>query len=214
MTGYIDMSDEQLMAQVCHGNHDAFAQLVHQHTQQFFALAFRTLQDHAEAEDIVQTAFIKLWQRPAAWNQQKSKFTTWFYRVILNACHDHLRKQKHWQSADIGTLDAALEPVCSEQVNLEQAQLTSLRQQSLELAIKGLPASQRDALNLVVYCSLPQAQAASILGVSLKALESLLVRAKRSLKKQVAAMQNDSEAFASPETKESPVSEASVLKSC
>lgn len=180
------MDDDKLMALVREGNHDAFAELVRRHTQQFFALAQRMLQNTGDAEDIVQNAFIKLWQRPSSWNAGKSQFSTWFYRVILNACHDHQRKHKRWVKADQPFLEAALQPVASEQVLLEQQQNDLQQQRYLEAAIADLPTSQRDALNLVVYSALPQKQAAEIMGISLKALESLLVRAKRSLAKNVA----------------------------
>lgn len=180
------MDDDNLMALVREGNHTAFAELVNRHTQQFFALAQRMVQDVGDAEDIVQNSFIKLWQRPASWNSEKSQFSTWFYRVILNACHDHQRKHKRWVKLDQPVLEASMKPVASEQVLLEQQQSESLQQHYLETAIAGLPSSQRDALNLVVYSALPQKQAAEIMGVSLKAIESLLVRAKRGLAKQVA----------------------------
>lgn len=188
---YTQLSDGDLMPMVVAGNHDAFAELVKRHTQQFFALAFRSLQHQGDAEDVVQNAFIKLWQNPRLWNPEKSKFTTWFYRVIVNACHDYRRKHKRLLGVDDNILEAASEPVTSEQNLLERQQQLNWQQQCLEVAINQLPTSQSDALNLVVYSELPQKQAAEIMGISLKALESLLVRAKRSINKMVNEMNAD-----------------------
>jgi RNA polymerase sigma-70 factor (ECF subfamily) len=174
------------MRKICKGSHPAFTELVRRHTDQFYALSFRTLQNHGDAEDIVQKAFINLWQNPHAWKAEKSKFTTWFYRVILNACHDFRRKHKRNSLADVETIARALKPTDSEQVLLELKQHELDKAYRLQSALAELPAAQKDALNLVIYCALPQKQAAEIMGLSLKALESSLIRAKRSLAKKLA----------------------------
>ncbi len=186
---YEQLNDADLMRLVVAGNHQAFAQIVERHTDRFFALAYRSLNNRTDAEDIVQSAFIKLWQKPAAWKSDKSQFTTWFYRVIVNACHDHRRRIKRLLDVDDQKVHAAIKPQTSEQHNLESAQHIQWQQHCLEHAMKLLPDSQRDALNLVVYAELPQKQAAEILGISLKALESLLVRAKRSMTKTIDGLQ-------------------------
>lgn len=191
MTAYRELPDAKLMLMVCNANHEAFAELVRRHTHNFFSLAFRTLQCKDDAEDIVQNAFIKLWQKPHSWNSDKSLFTTWFYRVIINACHDHLRRNKRWVYVEPQVIESALPSIVSEQGNLEAEQELRLQQRYLEMGLAKLSSAQRDAINLVVYCALPQKQAASILGVGLKALESLLVRAKRALLKNVAQLQLD-----------------------
>lgn len=188
---YKELRDVDLMPMVASGNHDAFTEIVRRHTQRFFSLAFRSLQHQGDAEDVVQSAFIKLWQNPQAWNSEKSQFTTWFYRVIVNACHDHRRKNKRLVDVDDQTIEAATQAVSSEQHLLESQQQVSWRQQCLEVAIDRLPASQRDALNLVVYSELPQKQAAEVMGISLKALESLLVRARRAMAKTVNEMRSE-----------------------
>jgi len=180
-----DLNDAQLMQLVHSGEHPAFAEIVKRHTDRFFSLAYRTLQNRSDAEDVVQQAFIKLWQNPSAWDGEKSQFTTWFYRVIINACHDAMRKNKYVHSANDDTLEAVSTPVSSEQQLLEDNQKQNLQKHYLQQAIRALPASQRDALNLVVYVGLPQKQAAQVMDISVKAVESLLVRAKRTLAKNV-----------------------------
>jgi len=191
--GYSDFSDASLMVLVCSGKHDAFAEIVARHTDRYFALAFRTLQNAGDAEDIVQNSFIKLWQNPSSWNSDKSQFTTWFYRVVINACHDHIRKYKHQVLAGEDMIETAVEPVGSEQVALEESQSEDWKRQRLSEAIINLPSSQRDAINLVIYLALPQKEVAEIMGVSVKAVESLLVRAKRAIAISVA--QHEASAF-------------------
>jgi RNA polymerase sigma-70 factor, ECF subfamily len=187
---YTKLSDSDLVPLIAEGNHDAFSEVVRRHTDRFLALAFRTLHNRGDAEDIVQASFIKLWQKPQSWDSSKSQFTTWFYRVVVNACHDHRRKHKRVLDVDDQIIELAIEPVASEQVTIEDQQYQTWQRKCLEVAISKLPASQKDALNLVVYSELPQKQAAEIMNISLKALESLLVRAKRSMTKTVNELNN------------------------
>ena len=192
---YGDIADEDLMPLVVAGNHSAFSEIVERHTDRFYSLAFRSLQNQSDAEDVVQAAFVKLWQRPHAWDGSKSKFTTWFYRVVLNACHDHRRKFKHKVEVDDEELAVLLQATDSEQKNLEQKQSEKWRQDCLEYAIMQLSSSQRDALNLVVYSGLPQKHAAEIMGISIKAIESHLHRAKQSLREQISKLSHEAKLY-------------------
>lgn len=188
---YSDLNDARLITLIQAGNHEAFATLVRRHTDRFFALALRTLQQTAEAEDAVQMVFLKLWQNPQAWHPEKNtQFTTWFYRVVLNQCHDMQRKSRPIDYCPPIELNQVGETNQDEQDSLESKQQQRWQQQCLEYAIAQLPASQKDALNLVVYVGLSQKQAADVLQVSIKALESLLVRARRSIKLKCEQLMN------------------------
>jgi RNA polymerase sigma-70 factor (ECF subfamily) len=178
-------TDGELVHLIRQGSHEAFTEIVGRHTQRFFALAFRTLQNKSDAEDVVQACFIKFWQRPQLWQEGKSQFTTWFYRVVINACRDLQRRSPKLAYESIDDLDALLPRTQSEELLAEEIQNQTNRQRYVELALSKLIESQREAINLVVYCELPQRQAAEILGLSVKALESLLIRAKRNLKQTI-----------------------------
>lgn len=199
-----EQADVDLMQQVVGGDHRAFAQMVERHTDRFFALAFHTLQSRSDAEDVVQAAFIMLWQKPTSWQSDRSQFTTWFYRVVINACHDYRRKHKNVVDLDDSLFESVSAPTPSEQHKLETAQSLEKQQSLMEQAISRLPNSQRDALNLVVYSELPQKQVAEILGISLKAVESLLVRAKRSLRSSVQEIDNSGSRHASTDIENHP----------
>lgn len=190
MSAYAEFDDARLVSLIKAGNNDAFAELVARHTDRFFALAYRTLHSRPDAEDVVQTAFLKFWERPHLWSADKSVFTTWFYRVVINACYDHSRKASRSVSEDSSVIEYSLPGVVSTEVLLQDKQDYSWQQYCLQEGMKRLPNSQRDAINLVVYSKLPQKQAAEVMGVSLKALESLLVRAKRSLANTVTSLQD------------------------
>ena len=87
-------SDEQLMSLIQVHDKHAFSVLVARHSQKFYNLAYRSLFNKADAEDIVQEAFLKVWRKPELWRPHKqTKFTTWFYRVVLNTCLDMNKKK-------------------------------------------------------------------------------------------------------------------------
>ena len=197
MNAYADKSDLQLVALISKANEQAFAELVHRHTDRFFALAYRTLGNQGDAEDVVLASFLKLWQRPHLWDPQKSKYTTWFYRVIINACHDLQRKYARQHSLESSLAEQTIINIDSEEALIEKRQTQHWRSQCLESGIIALPASQRDALNLVVYCEIAQKEASEIMGIKLKALESLLHRAKKNLAKYVEQKVNDRTASSS-----------------
>ena len=65
--GWADKQDNELLALIQDGTGQAFAVLVERHTDRFYRLAYRYLQSKAAAEDVVQDAFLKLWENPALW---------------------------------------------------------------------------------------------------------------------------------------------------
>ena len=88
-------SDESLMAAVKNGNHQAFSILVRRHSNRFYLMAFRLCASKQEAEDMVQDAFVKIWQNPSIWKEDMgAKFTTWFYRILVNQNIDRMRARK------------------------------------------------------------------------------------------------------------------------
>ena len=177
-----DISDEELVRRISEGDHGAFAQLVERHSKLFFTAAFRMVNNSEEAEDIVQDAYIKLWQKPQSFDASKGvKFTTWFYRVVTNLAIDATRKRKPQTNPDVLDVMADKAPLADEQLSENDQQAV------LEEAIQRLPERQRAALNLCFYEGLSNKEAAEILDVGIKALESLLMRAKKALKEDLGA---------------------------
>ena len=179
-TDHDTLSDEELMVRVQNADHEAFSVLVKRHTTMFYAAAYRMYPHQYEAEDIVQEAFLKLWQRPEIWSAGKgAKFTTWFYRVVTNQAIDFARKKKNTKGSDV--LERIKDNTASQQDVMEQDE----EQLMVERAIQELPERQKLALNLCFYEGLSNKEAAEIMEVGVKALESLLMRAKAGLKDEL-----------------------------
>jgi RNA polymerase sigma-70 factor (ECF subfamily) len=178
----LDRDDHALLEQVRQGDHEAFSVLVHRHTDRFYQLAYRYLQQRSAAEDIVQDAFLKVWEDPGRWRPEHgTRFTTWFHRVVVNLCLDW-QKRKRPQSLDESA------PLRDEREGQDSAVLRAQEQQLLERAIAQLPERQRTALNLCFEENLSNQEAADLMGLNLKALQSLIMRAKTTLKQRLKAI--------------------------
>ena len=128
---------------------------------------------------MVQEIFIKLWERPDMWQPKKNtKFTTWFYRVVVNRCLDLKKKPV------MSFLDEDIQVVDNNPAN-DDFLIRHEEQRALEKSILDLPERQRTALNLCFYEELSNQEAADIMGLNLKALQSLVMRAKTTLKEQM-----------------------------
>jgi RNA polymerase sigma-70 factor (ECF subfamily) len=174
-----EKDDHELLVLVQDGSHPAFAELVKRHTERFYRLAFRYLQNKEAAEDMVQDAFLKLWEDPGKWQADRNaKFTTWFYRVVVNLCLDWQKRKRPVE------LNEEM-PLIDDRETADQAMLRSEEQRVLEKEIAALPERQRTALNLCFDEGLSNQDAADAMGVNLKALQSLIMRAKTTLKERM-----------------------------
>ncbi|MBX2834684.1 MAG: sigma-70 family RNA polymerase sigma factor [Micavibrio sp.] len=176
-------TDESLMARVCNGEHQAFAVLTERYTDMFFAAAYRMCGERGEAEDIVQDALLKLWIKPQSYDSSRGvKLSTWLYRVVSNLAIDRMRKRKGEYVAADGVIEGFEDDRIKADKKLEMDQ----EQRLLEEAIQSLPERQKVALNLCFYEGVSNKEAAEILEVGVKGLESLLMRAKAALREKLA----------------------------
>lgn len=168
-----ELSDEMLAAMVQGGDQPAFAEIVHRYARKCYGFAFKYVADREDAEDIVQTALMKFWQRPHMWDQtRKTRFAAWFYRVVLNACRDALRARKT-------VLPLFEEAVAAEAV--ESAEDALIKQDVLQ-ALSRLPERQHQAILLCFYEGMSHAEAAAVMETTAKSVELLVRRAKAALK--------------------------------
>lgn len=177
MTHLNDDTDESLMRHLKNGDHQAFSILVRRHSDVFYRAAYKVVMNREDAEDIVQSSFLKIWDRPILWKEDKgAAFKTWFYKIVMNACLDFKRKRK-----DVTGYDFAENVIAPNQL-ADKAMIEIEQQNLIEDVIGTLPPKQRAAITLFYEDDIKQKEAAEILGVSTKAFESLLSRAKLTIK--------------------------------
>ena len=94
----MEPSDETLCEQVAGGDEAAFDLLVERYQQRAFRLAWSIVRHTEDARDLSQEAFIRLWESAGSF-RGRSRFSTWFYRLLVNLCLDHRRKHRWWHQA-------------------------------------------------------------------------------------------------------------------
>jgi RNA polymerase sigma-70 factor (ECF subfamily) len=171
--------DATLVLRVSEGDVAAYRELVRRHATKLTHYARRLLRDESEAEDVVQETCLRLWQRAQDYSPE-ARVTTWLHRIAHNLAVDRLRARGRWQTPSDDEDDA--EAISAPQM---QTLETKRRVETLESAWAELPERQASALALVHLDGLSGSEAASVLGVSEDALESLLARARRALKAQL-----------------------------
>ena len=91
----MELSDEALCGRVAGGDEAAFDLLVERYQQRAYRLAWSILRDSEEARDLSQEAFLRLFQAAGSF-RGRARFSTWFYRLLVNLCLDHRRKHRWW----------------------------------------------------------------------------------------------------------------------
>ncbi|WPN26149.1 RNA polymerase sigma factor [Pseudomonas marginalis] len=173
--------DVELLARIGNNEPAAVNEMVTRKLQRLLALAGRILGDADEARDVAQESFLRIWRHAASWRSGEARFDTWLHRVALNLCHDRLRRRKERPLAEADTLALAdSAPPLDEQLE------TTERNARMAAALAALPERQREAIVLQYYQELSNIDAAALMNISVEALESLLSRARRQLRSQLA----------------------------
>jgi RNA polymerase sigma-70 factor, ECF subfamily len=170
--------DASLLAASAANNPAAFRILVDRHLGVALAVASRMLRDEAEAEDIAQEAMLRLWRGAASFDLTAlgtGGVRPWLRRVVSNLCIDRIRVSRRTDVTD--DVPEQIEPA-TQVLGLTDAELAA----RVDQALQRLPGRQRLALTLFHYQGLSQLEVGDALGVSDEAVESLLARARRSLK--------------------------------
>ena len=170
-----DCADEALMARIHDGDQTAFRILMTRHIDRIVALA-RRIVGPAEAEDIAQDVFLKLWARKDQWSPGTGAFRTWLFKVALNRCIDATRRRR------TEPLEEGVDPEDESKNPYEQFE-TNEAAQRLRAAISQLPMRQRIAVTLYYSHDLTAVEIASIMNLRVNAVESILKRARQGLRK-------------------------------
>ena len=174
------LDDEALVLKVQQGDHDAFALLVKKYLKLSVNFVSKVLQDKALAEDAVSEAFLKLWQKSDYYEVDKGAFKPWFFRLVLNSAYTLRRKKKVYEF--LGEDLIAILPSADNQYEVVKANQQTAK---MDVVLAKLPQRQREAIVLKYYTQSSDKEGAKTMDISLKAYESLVVRAKQFLRKEL-----------------------------
>lgn len=182
-----DLSDAELLARSASGDRRAFDRIVARYGPIALRLAARIAPDRQSAEDIAQEAMVRIWHRAGDFDARRARFTTWLYRIVANLCIDLCRRPR---PAPLPEHFDAVDPAAGAHEAMEHDESRA----ALIRAMADLTAGQRAALTLVYDEGLSGAEAAEALGVTTKAVERLLARARAHLRERLLADRDGAEA--------------------
>jgi RNA polymerase sigma-70 factor (ECF subfamily) len=186
MTG---RSDVELMLALKAGDENAFTELVDRHRNAVVNLTHRYLGNFSDAEDLAQEVFLRVYRARDRYEPQ-AKFTTWLYRVAVNACLNEVRNRRHRPTFAAGALASGAGgtgfPVAdggatSPPEALEREEL----RERVRAAVAELPERQRLALLLNKFHGLGYEELAGSLEMTVPAVKSLLVRARENVRRRI-----------------------------
>ena len=177
------------MVKTARGDEIAFEALVNRHQTPVLNLAYRFIGDKTQAKDLAQEVFLRVWQSARSYKPE-AKFTTWIYRITANLCFNELKSSRRKKWFQFFRSDANDEVRTEENIpdslpSPEELLLAKERSLQITEALQSLPENQRMAIILKRFDDLSYEEIAQVLGCSVPAVESLLVRAKGTLQKKL-----------------------------
>jgi RNA polymerase sigma factor (sigma-70 family) len=179
-----EAGDEHLVAAVRDGSDEAFEALYRRYRPRILSYVRGMCQDHARAEDVTQEAFMSALRGLRA-SDREIAFRPWIYEIAKNACIDHLRRagrsaEVSIDSEDFGPQDEGRISQSVAGTDAEVARRSEL--ESLRMAFGDLPSSQHEILVMRELEGLSYDRIGSRMGLSRGAVESMLFRARRTLR--------------------------------
>lgn len=171
------------VALVAQGDRAAFTRLVGLFAPKIEAYAARIVGNASVAQDMTQEVMVRLWLRAAEFDSRQARLTTWLHQIAHNLCIDYLRANARFVADNDGTHPKA---VVSESQEIASPEALCSEEDRVAVVVKALAVlseSQRSALVLTYYQQLSNREVAEIMGLSARAVESLLVRSRSALKK-------------------------------
>ena len=180
-------SDSELVKQSRAGDASAFGALADRHMREVYAVARSFAQNHADADDLSQEAFLHAFRALRTF-RGRSTFRTWLVRITVNLCTNFVNRQPP-PATGTGGLASVADPAADPAVALPAQELD----EALWTAVATLPADLRTTLHLVVVQGLTHQDAADALGCPRNTVSWRMFRARELLRRQLAPHLHDAE---------------------
>ena len=185
---YCSIADDRLVGLCQKGEDGAFAELMGRHQASAMKLALSILRDKQDAEDEVQNSFWKAYEHIAQF-QHDAKFSTWFTRIVVNQCLMRLRKARRAKFYYLDDRQVGEEAVTLELKDKRHSPEQTLGQMEvsnvLHAEIQRIPPLLRHVFLLRDVQQKPMPEVAELLGISVAAAKSRLLRARAELRNRM-----------------------------
>ena len=169
------MADQAALVRLARGDQSALAELYDRHARPIYSLALRILREQADAEDIVQEVFAQAWHQAARFNASRGAVAAWLLMMARSRAIDRLRarRSRPETASDAETVERMPDAAARQDLQL----LSSEQVEMLKTALNGLPASQREAIELAYYEGLTHTEIADRLSEPLGTVKTRIRQA-------------------------------------
>jgi len=181
------LGDWELARLAADGNEQAYAVLIERHQSPIHVFIFRSVGEEETARDLTQEVFVKAWFA-LKHVRERARFTTWLFQIAANLCRDHAKSKAARNARVTYSLTRDRDDADGEERDFPHPDVSPDRQaqfhetmESLNRAIRFLPVDLREAFLLGAVDQLPHKEVSTILGISPKAVEARIYRARRVL---------------------------------
>jgi RNA polymerase sigma-70 factor (ECF subfamily) len=156
--------DERVLALLEQSRPEAIEVLYDRYGGLAYSLAYRVLQDAAAAEDVVQEAFLSIWRRSDSYRTERGSLRTWLCSIVHHRALDRLRGRSGRARGDL-----PLEPTHADTTSPDTWETVSqqIERDHVRHALVGLPADQRQTLELAYYGGYSQSEISTLMSVPL-----------------------------------------------
>lgn len=175
-----------LMMKVKGGDIKAFEELVEAHQNSVIGTVAKMLGNPAEAEDIAQQVFVRVWKSAGKY-EPTAKFTTWLFTITRNLVFNEVRRRKRKPSVSMEEREEDFHQIEADTNTIapDDSALQAELEKAIDQAIEDLPEKQRLAVVLRCYEEMPYEEIAQVLEITVPAVKSLLFRARSQLKESL-----------------------------
>ena len=164
------LSDEALVALVARGDESALGELYDRVWRVAYGIAYRVLRDDRLAEDAVQEGFLAAWRSAAAFRADRAKASTWIVTLVHRRAVDIVRREERRRAEPLES-ESRPDPV-DQTGSAEDAAWLGFERDRVQAALRALPDTQREAIELAYYGGYSQSELAERLGVPLGTIKS------------------------------------------
>lgn len=163
------LADTDLVAQLAAGSQEALGQLYDRYGRLAYSVAYRVLGDSGRAEDVVQEAFLKMWNHASNFDARRGSLRTWLLTSVRNRSIDYLRGRGAHERQEL-ELKPALAEVAPRSDPWREVSL-SLERSAVREAMDNLPAEQRQAVELAYFAGYSHREIADMTRVPLSTVK-------------------------------------------
>jgi RNA polymerase sigma-70 factor (ECF subfamily) len=186
-------SDHSTVRAVLAGDKEAYGALVRAHSATVFRVAFRILGNEADAEEIVQEAFLRGYQRLESY-QERSSFGTWIYRIAVNCALNRVKQpgtEADYRHGEESSPEEKTVQVAAKDADPERALLSVEISAAQEMAMQRLTPTERGAFVLRHLEDRSINEIAEVLGVAPNAAKQAVFRAVQKLRRELAPLRGN-----------------------